>query len=1028
MRHICLTMLLLFSLFFVNGQTTFNKRKLTIYNEDSSRRFFTSPIIDEDGFLWYDTKKGLIKKMGKKKIFYPFNHPNQEYINNVTLLVLDAETIFGYCPKGFFLFDIATSKYKWLFIPEADSRFIAPLIDYRNNIWLTTPEGLIFRCSKEGKVKTYNLSSSLKHDFLQPLTVMEVLKDESLILKENQVIYRYKNGDLETLANFDSSKEREDLFDVFISENGLFFKKNSSGSFLFHGVKCNYKYVPEIDRQIFQIFFTKGRVGRIINTKSIRNIGSNRWKDLLLIHQNKIEILQANKESGFEIVDEIHFDNNVERFFLDKKNNLWVTILYKLIHISFQKRSGIQKILIENNIDYPGNFSARSITKTKNDNLYVLRDFYGLYEKVKEDSILRKISFKNLTGKKDVSSNYYGFLKLNDSILLAYGGFKYLLKLNIRQKIAIKIPIPIKDFKGKYLFDAERINNKIVLLGGKGVMFKLNLDQNLIVPYTIDKSIDISTKNIFDLFYDRKKNQLWMGLTDDGGLYKKDFTTGGLEHFHSKSNNNQILSNNINVIYPGDKDVIWVGTDSGLQGINAKTNQSDYFLNSQFRNNHVVSIITNNENIWFGTYNGLVRYDLRTKETQTFFIKDGLSNFEFNKKSFYKIDESSFLFGGISGLDKIKPLKRQVNKKTNSLFLRQVTYYNSKFKKDTIITNSVLNKVKEFDISYRNNYLFLSFAINDPLNEIDNKYRYKIDGVNKNWIDIGGNEELFLQGMKPGTYKIFIQGINSSNEFTNILKYNLTIENIFYKKTWFIICEVIALILLILIYLSYRKDLLRRKNRLYRIEAESLQSQMSPHFIFNILNSIQSVMILEGKEKAIQLLTSYSDLLRSSIDMQHIDFISLTEELNFLEAYLTIEKLRLNNLNFSINFAGTHKGSEIMIPCMLFQPLLENAIKHGLIYKKDNRDLRVDLKVQENYLIGKVIDNGVGRRNSSRFRKEANKSHKSWATEILKERIFLFKKIYSKKIIFEIIDLKNGQGIPTGTEAVLKIPISKKYK
>ena len=174
------------------------------------------------------------------------------------------------------------------------------------------------------------------------------------------------------------------------------------------------------------------------------------------------------------------------------------------------------------------------------------------------------------------------------------------------------------------------------------------------------------------------------------------------------------------------------------------------------------------------------------------------------------------------------------------------------------------------------------------------------------------------------------------------------------------------------------------------MEAKALRAQMNPHFMFNALNGLQSTMILKGEREANKYLGSFSKLLRSSLDMSNSDTISLAEEIDYLNAYLNLEKLRqARELTGEIKVIPEDLEIEdIQIPCMLFQPIIENAIMHGLSPKRDG-DATIDVLFTEEHgqLVGSVIDNGIGREAAAKLKEKNRKNHKSWATHIMKERI-----------------------------------------
>ncbi len=209
-------------------------------------------------------------------------------------------------------------------------------------------------------------------------------------------------------------------------------------------------------------------------------------------------------------------------------------------------------------------------------------------------------------------------------------------------------------------------------------------------------------------------------------------------------------------------------------------------------------------------------------------------------------------------------------------------------------------------------------------------------------------------------------------------------------------------------------------------ELKALKAQMNPHFIFNALNSIQDYIVLNQKNLASDYLGKFADLIRNYLHFSNKGFISIAEEVHNLNLYLELEKLRFEEeLTYSFKIENTINSEGINIPTMLIQPYVENALKHGLLHKKNNRELAISISKISSRTIQCVIqDNGVGREKSLEINKKRTTIHKSFALKATTERLNLLNYGREKKIGVEIIDLKENE-IATGTKVILQIPILK---
>ena len=210
-------------------------------------------------------------------------------------------------------------------------------------------------------------------------------------------------------------------------------------------------------------------------------------------------------------------------------------------------------------------------------------------------------------------------------------------------------------------------------------------------------------------------------------------------------------------------------------------------------------------------------------------------------------------------------------------------------------------------------------------------------------------------------------------------------------------------------------------------ELKALKSQMNPHFIFNALNSIQEYIILNKKNEASDYLGKFADLIRTYLSHSDTGVISLQEEIESLRMYLDLESLRFEDtLSYEMHISGMLNKETTHIPTMLIQPYVENALKHGLLHKKENRKLIVSFANSEGNNIQCIIeDNGVGRKKAKEFQENRPALHKSFAAKATEERLNLLNYGKDKKIGVEILDLYDENNVAIGTKVLLSIPTLK---
>ncbi len=226
-------------------------------------------------------------------------------------------------------------------------------------------------------------------------------------------------------------------------------------------------------------------------------------------------------------------------------------------------------------------------------------------------------------------------------------------------------------------------------------------------------------------------------------------------------------------------------------------------------------------------------------------------------------------------------------------------------------------------------------------------------------------------------------------------------------------------------YRSKKERQARDLQLLYQnAELSALKAQMNPHFIFNALNSIQHSIITNKNEEATRFLSKFSKLMRTVLDDSSEHLIPLNKEVETLSLYLDIESKRFDNsFSFKINLTDpSNCADRTMIPPMILQPYLENAIWHGLMPKEGSKELRINVEVQsEGHLSIEIIDNGVGRQTAAEIAATRNKSHVSKGMLNISGRIKLLAETTGIDVNIEIIDLKDENGAALGTKIVVVI-------
>jgi two-component system LytT family sensor kinase len=225
--------------------------------------------------------------------------------------------------------------------------------------------------------------------------------------------------------------------------------------------------------------------------------------------------------------------------------------------------------------------------------------------------------------------------------------------------------------------------------------------------------------------------------------------------------------------------------------------------------------------------------------------------------------------------------------------------------------------------------------------------------------------------------------------------------------------------------LQETEKLLDAEKKVADSELKALKSQMNPHFIFNALNSIQEQFMYGDKLVANEQMGNFTYLTRQILNVSGKKKIPLSTELEILNKYLALEKLRFkNDFSFSIHCADNVEEDYIQIPPMILQPFAENSLKHGLLHKEGHKNLTIEfaLSSAEDFLIVTLQDNGIGRKAAESIKAKNENTHESFSTQSILQRLNLLSSNNKTDLVI-YDDLLGLDGTIEGTKVVIKIPL-----
>jgi len=324
------------------------------------------------------------------------------------------------------------------------------------------------------------------------------------------------------------------------------------------------------------------------------------------------------------------------------------------------------------------------------------------------------------------------------------------------------------------------------------------------------------------------------------------------------------------------------------------------------------------------------------------------------------------------------------------------------------------------------------------------QYEYRLVNYDKEWTKTGTRNYIVYANIPPGDYILEYTAINLNNIAAQKIVNRIPIEILapWWQQWWFRTLAVLSLAALAYqIYTNYRDKKLRllrqeeRERKIVEMNRQmnemrlmAIRSQMNPHFIFNCLNSIQKMIVVEDVNGAYQYLSKFSKLLRLVLDNSEKNFISLSREMEMNSLYFELESLRFKkSFEYKIDIDESIDPETTQVPSLLLQPFIENAIWHGLMHREGEKRLWIQFSKKDNQLLCTIEDNGVGREYSAAIKAQKLGTHyfESKGTKLSEQRIELLNQQLEGRAAIKITDLKNGNGA-IGTRVTIELPLQTK--
>ena len=536
--------------------------------------------------------------------------------------------------------------------------------------------------------------------------------------------------------------------------------------------------------------------------------------------------------------------------------------------------------------------------------------------------------------------------------------------------------------------------------------------------------------NIIYHIMEDSENVVWLTTMDGLCRYNREddnFTTFKNNIGESKN----IRHDKFFSVFEDSEQYLWIGSrGSGLYKFDKESKVfTSYTTKDGLPNNVVYGVIEDaNGYLWTSTNWGISRFDKRNESFLNFDVTDGLQSNEFNANANIKSKSGEFFFGGMKGFNSFSPSQTKFNKEVPRIVITAFKKFNQEQPGEILNGDTIL-------LTHNDNFFGFEFAALDYTNPSKNRYAFMLENYNEDWTYITADRHFAdYTKVTPGKYRFRVIGSNNNNVWNNEgVSLTIIISPPWYRTWYFRIGVLLFIISSIWIFIIFRVRHIKRKHememkvlqiekQLFDIQQKALRLQMNPHFIFNSLNSIQSYILSNDVDLAVNYLGRFSQLMRLILANSRESVIPLADELKAIRYYLEIEKLRFEE-KFSYQIVIDPEIDEEFtgVPPMIIQPYIENAIIHGLIHKPIPGYIKLEFRQIGSKMLCSIEDNGVGRTRAAEIKRQSGLNTKSRGMMMTRERLVFLSKISNEKFSVKVIDLKDKYGGPAGTRVELLI-------
>ena len=952
---------------------------------------------DSQGFMWFGSRYGLNRYDGNRFRLYKSttadtNTLSDDYIN--ALFSDSKKELWVGTSNGLNRFDPKKNSFERIYLREGQiNKSNTPIIsiyeDRKGNLWVAAKNGLYLLSDRKTKkfspARQLGLDKKIAGSEVQSL--YEDSKGDFWIGTNNGLgRLRFSNNKLKILQFFThAAGQPESLSDNSVTaitedlEHNLWIGTENGGINLFHKTT-----------NTFSRYLHKEGVKNSLVHNAVRKIIRDKKGQLCIGTQEGLSLFDPAKKT-FQTyqhrtaVNQSLNQNSIYSLYEDHSGSLWIGTYYGGINVAYAHATNFKTFQYNEKQTGISHNVISSIIADQNENLWIGTEGGGLNYfdqqrrqfssyKVKAADLsslgsdLVKVIYKDRTGDIWVGT-HGGGLNLFDP---ASHSFKRFLVTGKEIKTSrSEIVALLEDDRGA------------LWIGSQTGIRIFNKSKTSLSPYPEIPAIrKIRDHNVKFLFEDSRKN-IWIAATT--GLYLLDANRQSLQSFKLPRGSNSVNNNAnfINCIQEDKAGNIWIGLYYGglsKYEISRKIFSKTYTTKDGLSHNNVVGILEDGkQQLWISTSNGLSRFNPKNQTFRTYTTSDGLAGDEFNYNSFFKTKAGEMYFGGYNGLTHFFPDQIEKNEEQASIAFTGLKLFNNPVSihaADGLLKEDI-GFTEKLVFHYGQNVFAIEFALLNYIKSNKNKYAYKLEGINEEWIESRSPVATYTN-LPSGTYTLLVKGANNDGIWSETASMQIEILPPIWKTWWAYIfyAALLGLILFFITRFFYLRGLLLKDEELHQIKLNfftNISHEIRTHLtlimapVEKLLEGRQSDNLIgqqltSVKNNADRLLKLVSELMDfRKADTKNLKLrVAAYDLILFLkDIYAAFEDLSgKKNIHFSF-----HYDQE---PLMLYfdkeqlEKVFFNLLSNAFKFTPDQGHIRINIQTEQNRVLISISDTGRG--------------------------------------------------------------------